>query len=496
MVVTTSSYSTRIKPYTEVNRLLLFFLLVVLTGSGITFLLVRSSAESVFRSYVFSGDAEKAKVYASILGDYYSEERGWAGAQAFLASLPRLLFSMLDWSIHGDKGAAPASTYPMTAIGALMSDRIVLADPSGVIVADTAGKLLGTVHPARHLSNGAPVTASFARVGTVLVGSMVDSSLTDVGERFLASIVRSLSWSMMASAVIAFLLGTVFAIRVTRPIASLTAAVEKVASGDLSTAVTVAGGDEIAELATSFNVMTEELKRLEDAKRRIIADSAHELRTPVTLIQGAVEAMIDGVYPLDVSTLESVHEETVRLSRLIDTLRELELIESGRLALSLEDVDPADVARRAVGLFGGAAKDKGIDLEFEARARPEIRIRADYLRIGEVVYNLLSNAIAYTPPGGKVRVRIETGASEGAVVIAIEDSGPGIPVDERASIFERFYRVDKSRAAWTGGRGLGLAIASEIVKAHNGSIEVGDSDLGGVSFMVSIPFAQGTAGSG
>ena len=365
-----------------------------------------------------------------------------------------------------------------------MADRVAVADLRGVIVADTSGKLLGTVHPARHLAHGYPITADFEKVGTVLVGSMVDSSLSGADERFLDSVSASILWATLGASLIALLMGLLFTRRVTRPLASLNAAARRVASGDLSTPVEIRSNDELAELSVSFNTMTEELRRLEEAKKRIIADAAHELRTPVTLLQGTVEAMIDGVYPLDISTLRSMHEETIRLSRLIDSLRELETIESGELELDLKEVDVLEIARKAVSLFTAQASSKGIELSIVEGDSGNPRLVADGLRLGEVVYNLISNAIKYSPQGSEVRVSVR--AEPALVCIAVEDSGPGIPEDERERIFERFYRIDRSRTQDSGGRGLGLAIASEIVKAHGGRIEVGESELGGAAFVVKL----------
>jgi len=302
-------------------RLSLFFCSVILVGSLASLLLVRLTTENLFRSFVFSGDSEKAKTYATILGDFYSTNRSWEKAQAFLSEMPAQVFLTLNKNIHGES----AASYPYDTIRNLLADRIAVADARGVIVADTAGKLLGSVHPAMHLAHGFPIMVDFERVGTVLVGSMVDSSLTGINERFLSSVSASIIWATVGASMIALLLGLLFAGRVTGPLARLNAAARRVAAGDLSTFVAIRSDDEIAELSVSFNSMTEELRRLEEAKKRIIADAAHELRTPVTLIQGTVEAMIDGVYPLDIATLRSVHEETIRLSRLIDALRELEL---------------------------------------------------------------------------------------------------------------------------------------------------------------------------
>lgn len=476
------------------SRLAIYFFLVIAVVAGTTLFFVRRSTESNFRSFIFAGDSGKARVYATILAEYYSEHKDWIDLQSFLSEMPQLAFFGLDQRIHGERGGTPLSPYPSETISALLSDRIAVADINGIIVADTSGELLRTVHPPKHLAHGVPIMVDSEQKGTVLVGSMVDSSLTGMSERFLGSITEALIWAVALSAGLALVLGMILSAQVTRPVTMLTRAARSVAAGNLSTVVETTGKkdakDEISELAQSFNAMTEELKRLEEAKKQIIADSAHELRTPLTLIQGTIEAMIDGVYPLDIPTLESVHEETVRLSHLIDMLRELDIIQSGKLSLNLESIDGMELLRRTAMLFAASAKGKNISLTVEEpSSSPSPSITADYIRIGEVVYNLVSNAIKYTPAQGKVRLRAEDDRKLGLVHFYVDDSGPGIPADERERIFERFYRIDKSRAADRGGRGLGLAIASEIAKAHGGSIAVGDSDLGGASFVLTLKSA-------
>ncbi len=470
----------------------MYFLLVIAVAAGTTLFFMRTRTENLFRSFVFSGDSEKARLYATLLEDYYGEHGNWRDLQSFLSEMPQLAFFGLDKRIHGEQGWLPVSPGPSSAVSTLLSDRIAVADNDGVIVADTSGELLRTIHPARHLDHGVPIVVNSRHRGTVLVGSMVDSSLTGINERFLGSISAALVWAVLISAGIALILGLILSAQLTGPVVLLTRAVQKVAAGDLSAAVATTkkngGKDEIAALSESFNAMTEELKRLEDAKKRIIADSAHELRTPVTLIQGTIEAMIDGVYPLDRKTLESVHEETIRLSRLIDMLRELEIIESGKLVLKPERIDCLELVNKAVNLFTASARDKNITLSVESSgAGPSIN--ADYLRMSEVIYNLISNAVKYTPAGGTVRLGIAADAARGLALISVDDSGHGIPADERGRIFERFYRMDKSRSTSLGGRGLGLAIADEIARAHGGSLVVGDSDLGGASFILTLALA-------
>jgi len=469
------------------TRFLLILLTVVFSGALCTFVLIRTSAENVFRSYVFSGDREKARLYAALLGELYARDRSWDGVQSFLAEFPALVYSFLDRRIHGDGTWVYPFRLPPEASRVLGAERIVVADGNGIIVADTAGDLLGSVHPPHHLVSGVPVLADTVRVGAVLVGSMIDSSLTPTGERFLEALTVSLGTATLVSGLLAFVLGLFFMLRVSRALGSLTSGARRVAGGDFTVRVPVRGRDEIAELSDSFNLMTDELRKLEEAKRRIIADSAHELRTPVTLIRGTLEGILDGVFPADEGTLKSVHEETLRLSRLIDTLRELELIESGKLALRIESVDIGELAEGTTVLFASSLKEKEITLNVSIRSSPAPSLRGDRLRLSEVLYNLVSNAVRHSPEGG--RIEIGVAGEEGRVMIEVADSGPGVPAEERERIFERFYRIDKARSSEHGGRGLGLAIAAEIVKAHGGTLSVGTSSLGGASFRIRIPVA-------
>jgi signal transduction histidine kinase len=253
--------------------------------------------------------------------------------------------------------------------------------------------------------------------------------------------------------------------RISRPLDELVDASNKVADGDYSVRVEEKGLPEIYSLIRGFNSMAERLQVNDQQRRNMLADISHELRTPITVIQGNVEGILDGVYPADEARLKSIIEETQILSRLVDDLRTLALAESGALQLKYEPTNLAELIRDAVSGFDSQANEKGSRFQMSIRDGEEANV--DPQRIREVLTNLLSNAVRYTPPGGEIQVRLtEAGVGEERnVTISIEDSGPGIEAEVLPHVFDRFFKSSDS-----GGMGLGLSIAKYLVEAHHGKI--------------------------
>ncbi|AEV30394.1 signal transduction histidine kinase [Sphaerochaeta pleomorpha str. Grapes] len=467
-------------------RLPLYFLLVVAILTLLNSFLILQTTDDRFRTFIFSGDSSKAEVYAGLLSEYFEDQGSWDNVQTFIMELPEMITKNLDEGMFGTIKSFSESHYYQPMVENLFSNRVVLADTEGYIVADSAGKLIGTSHPQRHLSHGIPIMTVQGKKGVILVGSMVDTSLTDTDELFLASIKRSLLYSSFFSVLIALAVGIMLSIHLTKPMAELAQRAREIALGNLSTPMDIKGNDELAELSQAFNEMITELKKLDTAKKQVIADAAHELRTPVTLIQGTIEGMLDGILSFDQENLKSVLEEVLRLSLLIETLRELELIDAGELKLSKEPIDIRSLLSKSLALFVPVANEKEITISFKPCLGNPATTYGDFFRLREVVDNLISNAIKYTPTGGHIQIQEEKPAKN-LVRFSIDDSGPGIDISERERVFERFYRIDKSRSSASGGRGLGLAISSEIVKAHGGKITIGSSDLGGARFCVDLP---------
>ncbi|MDP8974537.1 MAG: HAMP domain-containing histidine kinase, partial [Actinomycetota bacterium] len=260
--------------------------------------------------------------------------------------------------------------------------------------------------------------------------------------------------------------------------------------GDLDQRVPVRGRrDELRELAEAFNAMAEAVGRQELLRRRMAADIAHELRTPLAVIQANLEAMLDGIRPLSAEEVADVHRETQLLSRLVTDLRDLSLAETGQLPLRKELKDLTTLVRTSVARFSSWAEEKGVRLAVEiAEDLPQAEVDPD--RVAQVLGNLLDNALRHTPPGGEVMVRLQPGAQRDEVRVTVRDTGPGIPEEHLPNIFERFYRADRARTRTVGESGIGLAVVRQLIEAHGGRVWVESQPGKGATFNFVLPAAK------
>ncbi|MBN1933237.1 MAG: HAMP domain-containing histidine kinase [Anaerolineae bacterium] len=272
---------------------------------------------------------------------------------------------------------------------------------------------------------------------------------------------------------------------VATPLAQVMDAADRVAEGDLSVRVPDDGRGDFGRLTRSFNRMVQELQLADQRRRNLTADVAHELRTPLHIIQGNLEGVLDGVYPCDADHIEATLDETRLLARLIDDLRTLSLAEAGQLALHLEWVDLVELIADVATSFSGQAESAGAELRTDIPASP-LMVTADADRIDQVLSNLVANALRYTPAGGKIAISAQP--IDGGARIRVSDTGAGIPPDDLPYIFDRFWRGDRARTRGDGsGSGLGLAIARQLVQAHGGRIHV-ESRVGqGTTFTIELP---------
>lgn len=274
---------------------------------------------------------------------------------------------------------------------------------------------------------------------------------------------------------------------IARPLADVVTAAEAVAEGDLSVRVSATGHGDFDRLALVFNHMVEELEVADRQRRNLTADVAHELRTPLQIIQGNLEGVLDDVYEPTDEHISATLEETQLLARLVDDLRTLSLAESGELALVWERVDVAELLADVRTSFSGQAEAAGIELAVTVDGDGDaLAISADVGRLTQVLSNLVANALRHTPSGGKITLAGRP--MDGGVRILVSDTGEGIPPEDLPAVFDRFWKADKSRSHASGaGSGLGLAIVRQLVLAHGGRIRV-ESQVGeGATFIIDLP---------
>lgn len=288
--------------------------------------------------------------------------------------------------------------------------------------------------------------------------------------------------ALLASAA---LLALLLARQLTRPLRELTGLVKNLASGDYQTRVSLVGKDEIAELGQDINTLARTLADNQQARQRWIADISHELRTPLTVVRGELEALEDGIRPFNRAGLESLQGEIRRLSKLVEDLHELSLSDLGALNYQRRPLDVGEILTQAIDAFATRLQRQGLTLTLAQPTLPILPVNGDRERLLQLFSNLLENAVRYTDAGGRIEVAVSV--ADHTINVAIEDSPPGVALEDCPRLFERLYRVDASRSRAHGGSGLGLAICQSIVTAHEGTITAQPSILGGLRISVTLP---------
>jgi len=433
--------------------------LAILITIGSVFLFINQTAKGEIRNFWERSQQMSDARMNFVLGRHYQQTGSWTDVQPLV------------------EGA-----------GGLFGRRIILTDTADAVVADSQGEMLGMHY--RPEAQGKPISVPWqeAPMGTLYLSLNPSDrpdpfSPTPVSE----AVGRFLLWGGLLAVAVAALFTWLLSRRILAPVKVLTHSTRRLGKGDLSERVQVKDKGELGELAEAFNSMADSLERAEQLKRSMVADIAHELRTPLSNLRSYLEAVRDGVKKPDEETIRTLDEESALLARLVDDLQELSLADAGELKLVCRRENVVELVRRTVTGLQPTVAAKGLSLAVNLPdGLPTVMVDAH--RISEVLRNLLENAVAHTPSGGSISV--EAGEEDGWVKVVITDTGEGIPHDDLPSIFERFYRVDRSRARATGGRGLGLTITKRLVEAHGGKIDA-SSELGkGSRFSFTVPAAE------
>jgi signal transduction histidine kinase len=463
-------------------------LLVVIVTVGVMAFLINRNTSTELRQYIQSESIVHNQRIVNALEDYYGSYQDWEGVEDVLNALLRVDI-----------------------------ERIILADANDMVVADTEGDFIG--QPASEIDiNGNQIVIDGQNVGsvyiyqdTVLFGSpgrgpmggkvqpgttgqdtvnIIETSREDL----LASINRYLWIAGAIAAAAALLLGILVTRQITRPLKELSFGAEQIAIGNLRYRVKSRTRDELGQVAESFNEMAFKLDNSEQARKRLIGDVSHELKTPLTIIDGTVNGIIDGVLPVDEEHLNTIKEQTGLLNEIINDLRDLSMAEAGTLKLDLQTVNMVDLLMSKISQFEPEAKEKNIKIKFKSGGKiPEVKV--DRRRIDQILSNLLSNALRHTSEGGQITMgtrylAAEAGETHDSLIVAVEDNGEGIPEEHLPHIFDRFYRIENARSRKGGGTGLGLAIVNQMVQAHGGRVWV-QSEVGkGSTFFFSIPVKE------
>ncbi|GAB4435113.1 MAG: ATP-binding protein [Anaerolineae bacterium] len=441
-------------------RLSLAFSAVVLIAAAILIIAPSLLSEAGVLQFFLTGHFRAPGGLTDDLAAYYAQHQTWDGVEEFLNA---------------------AENIPRDI-------PLLLADSEGHVIYST-----GRGQPPDRLSGPQQRDAIAIVVDERVVGYLsfllppAERRIVEDNSNFLLQLV---SRGLILIALVGGVLGIIFGVAVSRsftaPLSRLAEAAKDIGAQKFSRRVGVKGSVEITAVARAFNEMAEALEEAERLRRNLVADVAHELRTPLAVLQGNLRALLDDVYPLNKAEIAQLYEETRLLSRLVSDLHELSQAEARQLPLDLQPVNLSLLVDDVVTSFGVVAESQGVTLHVEVA--PDLpTVQADSARLTQVLHNLLSNALHHTPGGGTISLRAE--ADSASIRLSVHDTGDGIPAEHLAHVFDRFYRVERDRSRDTGGAGLGLAIVRAIVEAHGGHVTVTSEGISGLgtTFTIHLP---------
>jgi len=462
-------------------KLTLAFLLVGLIGAVVVAILVQLRTQRNFDRLI--RDQYQPSLVADLI-QYYRANGSWEGVETVFHPGEGIPVGEGNPAVGGPGGSYRARRA-----------FFVISDANGTVVFGGGSQFEGRILRSSDLDKGVPLVVNNAIIGWLIFAPALDRWSPGTPEgNFLQNVRQDILLSAGIATAIALVLGGVLAYSLTRSLRELTAATKALAGGELGHQVQVRSKDELGALADSFNQMSLELARSNTLRRKMTADIAHDLRTPLSVILGYAEALRDGKLDPNPEMFTVMHTEAQHLSRLIDDLKTLALADAGELPLNYQLLSPGDLLKRAADAYRIKADEGGITLRTEiAPDLPPIRVDGE--RMAQVLGNLMSNAFRYTPRGGEITLladltdrsdNVKT-LSDRGVRLRVADNGPGIAAEDLPFIFERSFRGDKARRQQEGETGLGLAIAKSLVEAQDGTISAESTPGQGTMFSILFP---------
>ncbi|MFT6926128.1 MAG: two-component system sensor histidine kinase BaeS [Psychromonas sp.] len=439
-------------------------------------LLINNSFQTGLQDYLNQREIEKMQVIAEQVSQYYSPENDWQ----IIRERPDLWTNLLKQVGEHSPRGRPNSRRAQEPL--LINPRVFLLNVQGEAVLHRARKIK------QHNEGGefikVPIILDEQNIGWIAIiqKEMITGKLT---KSFFKQQLNNFYWIAAWAALFSFVVAALLVRHFLHPLKNLDHSVQALQSGDFNYQIQVKGQDELAELSKTFNKLTKTLKLQKRSREQWIADISHELRTPIAVLVSEIEAIEDGIRKPEPKYIKSLHEQVMNLSRLVDDLYQLSLSDAGVLTKTAEQVNLTCLLDNIANQNELRLAEKNIHLQRCYDSSQATLLQADPNALSQLILNLFENSYRYTDPDGKLKLTLSQRLN--TVELIIEDSAPAVPDDALPKLFERLFRVDKSRSRANGGSGLGLSICQNIVKAHGGSIYANHSALGGLQIKITLP---------